>query len=149
MENIITTEYNGTTITYDEASNTWKFTLRSRDRFTNSLTGAKEAIDKPVPADKAKAFQRIKAWFFRYGKPPESVEVTGVAEQNYHGTYVWIKDRGGKRSKESAINIYHSSTDGDAVVTQILVKMRQITALHEEITNLRSSLKQIEIKPEE
>lgn len=144
----ITIEYHGTTITYDEEANLWRFTLRGRDRSTVSLMKAKEAIGAPPPAKEA-VFQKFNAWFFRYGCDPEKVEITGIAESNYRGPRVYIKDAAGKRSKEPAKSyLYECSDENDAKLEQILFKEKESRKLKEEILCLRNSLTPIKITPE-
>lgn len=139
------------TITYDEQQNKWLFTLRGRDRSADSLAKAREFIDKPVPRDKAKPFQKIPAWFFRYGEPPVKIEITGIAEERSYsgGERVWIKCKR-SRSKESvAYAIYPQSTKNDALVQQIITKESQVEKLREEISNLRGKLEKLVLPKDE
>lgn len=145
----ITTDHNGVLVTYDEYSNTWKFTLRNRDRSAESLAKAKEIIDKPGPKEKEKAFQKMEAWWIPYEKPPRRVTVTGIAEGIYSRDklWVWIKDARGNRSKEQAdFTIYPSTPENDATVTEILNRDKQIQKLKTEIEDLRSTLQPLKLE---
>lgn len=148
----ITTAHNGTEIAYDEGANLWRFTLRGRDRSTDSLAKAREVIDKPVSGEKAKAFAKFPAWIFLYGDKPEKVEVTGIADvRSYSGSpVVWVKDSEGKRSKQRvSFGIYECSADNDAKVEQIIAKMEEGSKLDVERRRLKSDLKEIQITREE
>lgn len=131
----------GIVITYDERENKWTFTLRGRDKSSNSLADAKAIIDKPVPKDKAKPFQKIPAWFFKYNDGVKKIEVTGIAENSYtHQEYVWINDDG-RRSKEAVrANIYPQTETNDICVGHIIAKEEQIAKLEDEIYELKWSL---------
>lgn len=147
----ISVNHNGTEITYDEEANLWRFTLRGRDRSSENLTKAREVIDKPVPADKAKPFQKFSAWFFvGYSEAlPEKVEVTGIAENRYSRQEVWIKNPKGTRSKENIeFRIYECSPENDAKIEQISGKLKERKALYDQIVESRKELKQIEVAPE-
>jgi len=48
-------------VTLWEEDDTWRFTLRGRDRAAPSPSKARDLIDRPVPANKAKPFTPIPA----------------------------------------------------------------------------------------
>lgn len=142
-EQAIEVKHRDVLITYHEQDNLWRFTLRGRDRVTNSLAKAKEAIDKHVPKEKAKPFEKIAAWFFKFSDDPKAIEVTGIAEGRTHGNpneYVWI-NHWGNRSKESVqFAIYPQNEKNDALVQEILVKRMEAQRLKEEADKLKSQL---------
>src|SRR5687767_3440774 len=109
-----------TTITYNESEDKWEFTLRGRDRSAGSLVKAKEYIDKPVPAEKAKPFEKIAAWKFGYSDKPVRVEITGIAESpsyRRNALSVWIKN-GTQREKVDVLYcIYPSNPENDALMS--------------------------------
>lgn len=135
--------HDGTLITYDEQENKWKFTLRGRDRSAESLAKAKEIIDKPVPAEKAKPFEKIPAWLFKYSsETPVKVEITGIAEGYGYGRseFVWVNNAK-KRSKEMiAGGVYPSNEKNDFMVAQIIAKMKTVAELRDAIADLKSNL---------
>jgi hypothetical protein len=136
----ITVVHDDTTITYNESENRWTFTLRGRDRSAESLAKAKEYIDKPLPPEKAKPFEKIPAWFLPYHDKPEKVEVTGIAERRYGAEEVWI-NVGGRRKKEAvAYKVYPSNTKNDALIEQILAAQKEISKLKQNIDESKSHL---------
>lgn len=138
-----------TLITYDEQENKWKFTLRGRDRSAESLLKAKEIIDKPV--EKAKPFEKIPAWFFKYGDGPIKVDVTGVAESHGYGgeVSVWVNNKG-TRSKERANgNIFPQNEKNDALVEEIIEKETRATELRSESYDLKAKLQKLVLPKDE
>lgn len=96
----ITHTHEGILITYDENANLWRFTLRGRDRSTDSLSKAKEAIDKPV-ATKAKPFEKIQVWyvnvndkFHHYMNPDTDTMWIGFA---CGMRWAWLRNMGGPK----------------------------------------------------
>lgn len=141
--------HSGVTITYNEREDKWQFTLRGRDRSADSLAKAKEYIDKPIPAEKAKPFAKIPAWLYSYNaEEPVKVEVTGIAEINYGCQSVWINNSG-VRSKERVHNIYQRNDKNDMLIGQIISKLQQVGSLREEISDIKSMLGQLIISKEE
>lgn len=136
-----------TVITYDEDRNVWTFTLRGRDRSAESLTKAREIIDKPEPKEK-KPFEKIKAWYMTYQSDPERVEITGIAESGWRGDgWVWIKTESGRRSKESTERkIYPSNTKNDALIGEIIAKRKSIAALDDECEKLTRKLESLKLE---
>lgn len=90
------TTYNNIEIEYNESANTWDFELRNRCRSVASLALAKEAIDKPVPADR-KAFERTKVYYKHYRSLPEKAEITSIAGNKFGQMHVWISIAGTRK----------------------------------------------------
>lgn len=117
---LVTTTYQGIEITYSEQNDTWGFVLRGRERNALSLAKAKEAIDKPVPAEKGKTFERravIK--LSSYSIEAEFGEVTSIADQTgYRGSpYLWfVGAKSGRRSKEPANMMYLDTAENRAIM---------------------------------
>lgn len=129
-------------ITYNEGENRWTFTLRGRDRSAESLAKAKEYIDKPLPPEKAKPFEKIPAWFFEFQSTPKKVEITGIAEGRGYGSntqYVWI-NAPGKRSKEPVHNIVPSNKKNDELINDILAEITVVDEAKKAIAKFRSRL---------
>lgn len=136
----ITVVHDDTTITYNESENRWTFTLRGRDRSAESLAKAKEYIDKPLPPEKAKPFEKIPAWIIRYNDRPEKGEITGIAERRYGREQVWVTVDG-KRSKETvSYTVYPSNPKNDKLIEQILAAQVEIDKLKESISESKSHL---------
>lgn len=140
------------TVTYNESEDRWTFTLRGRDRSAESLAKAKEYIDKPLPPEKAKPFEKIPAWFFRYDSDaPKQIEVTGIAEDRGYGggQQVWINNDG-KRSKESErFSIFPASQKNDEILAQIVVCHQKIEKLREQISELKPKLSPLVLPKDE
>jgi hypothetical protein len=138
-----------TTITYNESEDKWEFTLRGRDRSAESLAKAKEYIDKPVPAEKAKPFEKIPAWLLDYNRKPVQVEVTGVAERTRYGgeEEVWIKS-GATRCKQKVRNIVPSNRKNDELIASMLCNLEDQRKLSNEYEKLRQKLDPLVIAKE-
>ena len=135
--------HDGTLITYNEQENKWKFTLRGRDRSAESLAKAKEFIDKPLPAEKAKPFEKIPAWLFKYdGDTPARIDVTGIAEGRGYGggEYVWINHKGARSKEAVRFSIYPSNPKNDEIVQRVSAKREAVKSLQEEISTLKRQL---------
>jgi hypothetical protein len=145
----LTTNHGGIVITYDEHRNKWLFTLRDRDRSVDTLTQARDIIDKPLPKEKAKPFEKIAAWFIDHGDDPARAIVTGTAEKDYAGrASVWI-NKDGQRSKEAIEGkVYPSNPANDELVSGITAKRAQIKQLENECRSLRHKLQPLVIAPE-
>lgn len=142
--------HSGVVIFYNENRNTWDFVLRGRDRSSESLTLAREAIDKPVPKT-TKEFEKIQAWEFRYGYSPSKVEVTGIGDKTYEGEWnVWIKDSGGRRRKENpSYTIYPANANNDALAELIIGKHKEIKRITSEIADLSKKLSPLKVEAPE
>lgn len=142
----ITHTHDDTLITYDENANLWRFTLRGRDRSTDSLAKAKEAIDKPV-ATKTKPFEKIQVWYVGHNSAPEKVEITGHAERSYgSGTWVWI-NCDGRRSKERAeYTLYPCSDKNNAIAAVMSSKKSEIEKLEKELSDLKPKLEPLKLE---
>jgi hypothetical protein len=138
-----------TTIIYNESEDKWEFTLRGRDRSAESLAKAKEFIDKPVPAEKAKPFEKITAWLLDYNRKPVRVEVTGVAERSRYGGEddVWIKS-GTTRCKQKVRNIVPSNPKNDELIASMLSNLEAQSKLATEYEKLRQKLEPLVIARE-
>lgn len=135
--------HNGTEITYDEPSNTWKFVLRARDRSVESLAKAKEMIDRPVP-EKAKPFEKIPAWEIR-NDDPAKVEITGWGDQ-YGSPAAWVTSPKGERRKERIeFTLYPCTPENDLACEQIIAKRAEFIRLNSEIRNLKYKLAKLEV----
>lgn len=138
-------------ITYNEQANKWFFTLRGRDRSAESLAKAKEIIDKPVPVEKAKPFEKIPAWLFKYNSLPQKVTITGIAERgDYRGDPgVWISDEKKNRSKESTRYVYPSNPKNDLIVEAIIAERKKAAAANTAAYELEHTLAKLVLPKED
>ena len=141
------TEYDGVKITYDEKANLWRFTLRGRDRSAESLANAKQAIDKPVPEEKAKPFKRIPAIKVESYVPNFYFgEITSIAETPRYSNRVevWFTRPDGRR-KEDLTNFVADTPENRAVIGEAEKLLKEANDLREKAQNLASFLPKLEI----
>lgn len=142
----ITVVHSDTTITYNEGENKWTFTLRGRDRSADSLAKAKEFIDKPLPPEKAKPFEKIPAWS-TYRDSPTRGEVTGFTEE-YGTPAVWFVSNK-TRNKIRAHYIFPSNAKNDRIFELVNTKEKQINTIRFEIRAALYGLKKLVIPKDE
>ena len=152
------TKYNDIDITYEESDNRWHFELRGRQRSAESLSKAKEYIDKPVNTKEEKPFQRVRVYTTgRYGGDEFKIgEVTSVAESSpYSSTKeVWVAfesqskssfRRNKEREKCAANRCFPISEKNTALINQIKEVDKQIESLEEKNRGLRDGLTPLEV----
>lgn len=138
----ITHTHKDTLITYDEGANLWRFTLRSRDRLADSLSKAKEIIDKP---SKEKPFEKIKAWFIPWNDDPKRVEITSIADGRGPDAAVWIT-KNGARSKESVKRgLYPSNAVNDGLMNEIIKRSTEVVMIRRAIEELKNRLEPLNL----
>jgi len=151
MDQFIEIEHSGVKVRYDEESNRWLFSLRGRDRSSETLKNAKATIDKPV-SEKTKPFEHIPVWYFQYGgNEPVKAEVVGLAEARRCrvGQEVWIV-KGGTRSKtRTEDSVFPQSKENDAIAAKLDELRRQSEAITKQRNSLRASMTRFEPIPEE
>lgn len=141
------TEYQGIEISYHEGKDVWQFELRGRSRQAETLSKAKEAIDKE-PKEKRVAFPRFEAHLLAYNGW-ERVTVTSVAEERSYGVQFWTtKGKNGDRRKESQSSLYPVNAHNDAIVEKHKAKAAAIEKLEEEKRALLEKMQQAEIPAE-
>lgn len=148
-EKKITVVHDGVTITYEEESNRWTFELRGRERFSESLAKAKEAIDKPEPVAKKRKFDPIPGWTRdRWsGDKWKSVKVTSVAESQSWRVSVWVTGEHGSREKKDATDIYAANPRNDLMRAEIDDLEKQIEKMQDKVTKLFDKLQRVDLKP--
>jgi len=154
-----TVTYQDIKIEYLEDVNKWRFELRGRERKAESLTQAKEWIDKPEPAKKAsKTFKRFEALFCKgwnsYGtlghdkKDRIVVTVTSAAHDVYRNTNTpsaaWILNAG-ERSKEAVEKLFEISDENTQKWERFDALSAQIENLKKEAEKLLKSIKRIDL----
>lgn len=147
--------YGGVEIKYDEKDNRWKFELRGRERSSESLAKAKEAVDAPEPKDKKDKFNRVAAFRFGFYNDNAIVgEVTSLAEKrsSYSRQEVWFVT-GTSRSKESGSKVYPSTVENNALLAEWVVLKQQNTEILEKmsatVAKMTTVLDQIGVKENE
>lgn len=143
------TTYHEIEIAYDESDDRWHFDLRGRKRSAETLSKAKEAIDKE-PAEKRKqVFPRFEAYKLSTWDNSEIVTVTGLGDEAWRGQpQFWIVDKSGKRSKEHASSLFPVNEKNTAIVACIIDLKKQIVALEESKSKQRERL-QAAVVPKE
>ena len=135
------TVYNEIEISYVEDTNTWEFVLRGRQRSTNSLTAAKEAIDK-VPAEKRAPFPKFEAYMCAYSTTPKTTTVTSYAGKGYSGDEFWVSTRG-IRSKERADHLFQVNDHNTQVFSELAEIEKQKKTLDEKEKGIRARLQKV------
>lgn len=127
---MITQEYKGEVIVYDEFSDSWGCAHTSNARTRKSLADCKAAIDKAQVAEAE--FKRVEALKSTYGETFKVVTVTSKADdKNY-----WISDRG-RRSKEGADTLFEASEHNN----QIIEKIKGLIAQERDLSKQRDALR--------
>lgn len=147
MTEQIKVTYGGVEIVYVERENRWRFELRGRERSSESLEKAKEAIDRPEPQEK-KPFTRVSAWVSKYSGF-EKVEVTSIAEGGYGHTRVWTVGTGGRRGKErskESASLCYPSPENDEKVAKWLELSKQIDSLREQQIKLVKTMTSLKVE---
>ena len=131
---LIATQYAGITIEYNERENKWVFELRGRERKTDSLSAAKEAIDKPEPIKKA-PFTKIPAYKYSYSDRSFTlVTITSVADfRGYSKTRpeVWVVIPQAGRVKVYADELYAVTEGNNKLTSYILAYNASIQELED------------------
>lgn len=113
----VTVQHSGIAVEYLEESNKWRFELRGRERNADSLTQAKEWIDKPEPEKKpSKNFKRFEVVCCNgYSGPLKRnrivVTVTSIASDRYRDdksnpSAAWVLKSDGERAKQGVHSLY-------------------------------------------
>ena len=127
------TVHNSIEISYNEEKDVWEFTLRGRSRSAQSLSKAKEAIDKEPPEKRTQTFPRFDAYIFTYGHEDKIVSVTSIADDPYRATtYFWISSKDKSRSKEPASNLFPVNEHNTGVVAEIRRVRKEIDGLEKQ-----------------
>lgn len=147
MSNPITVEHHGITITYREKDNRWAFELRGRQRSSESLAKAQEAIDKPINETEEKPFSRMPIYIqLKYGgNGYQKAEITSIAESQYGSSKtVWVS-RGKERSKENAYFCFAFNDANTKIVNEVADLQKQIDDLKKQRDDKAQTLQRVEI----
>ena len=143
MGNAIKVVHNETEILYNEHTNVWEFVLRGRSRTAESLTKAREFIDKEPAAKKEKLFEPFDALICHYGHDYRTVRVTSCAGLGYGGKLEWWISYDGKRTKMDGI--YGITPENQKRIAHIEGLRKQVAALEEEILATHRSLELVSV----
>lgn len=146
MTEALKVTYSDIEVTYDEKDNVWRFELRGRQRSSESLSKAKDAIDAPAPTDK-KPFTRIKAYIESYASGFNPCEVTSIAEFSYGSQQVWIVE-GKDRSKKAAGNIVLDTPANVALIEEWRETHKQQNALEQKKRDLAKKMERLKVEKE-
>lgn len=137
--------YNGVEVTYSEENSRFEFELRGKERYSESLAKAKEAIDKPVQGTAAKKFTPVRALFRAYNSVyPGSI--TSIAESEYLSQQVWfVKDENGLRRKESLDQMCEESASNLQLYKESKALNKEADSLRKKAEARRSSMIPIKI----
>jgi hypothetical protein len=142
------TDYSGIEITYDEGRDKWLFDLRGRSRSADSLTKAKEAIDKEPKEKRTQTFPRFEAYMWAYDGF-KTVTVTSLADDGYHnGTTFWVSDADGRRRKERDYSLFPVNDHNTAIKEKIVAKEAEREAVLEAIKTLNNGLQKASVPAE-
>lgn len=133
--------YRDVEIVYVERDDKWNFTVNGRERNSDSLTQAKESIDRSLDYErKERPWKAFAAYHQDYNRDFEPVTVTSVADRGYESaTYFWIsKTKNGKkkRSKESEFELFAATPENE----QKIARWRE---LDKEIDRLNAERRQL------
>lgn len=150
--------HNNVEIRYDEGRNRFCFELRGRDRSTDTLQQAREAIDRPVRVKDPdeKPFERIQAYTSEFYHEDEVhypvVTVTKLAEGNSWGGIreAWtVRDstRGNRKpvQKLALHHLFPVNEHNTKLVEQIRAKCQEINILKSEKDALEQKLKSLKV----
>jgi len=154
----VTIQYSGVAVEYLEDLNKWRFELRGRERNAESLTQAKEWIDKPEPEKKAsKNFKRFDVVHAgRYSGPHKRnrsvVTVTSIASDRYRNeannpSTAWVLKANGERAKEGVYTLYpihETNTKKWEEYDRLTVEGERIEAEKQKVLN---SIETLDLKP--
>lgn len=134
--------YSGITIEYREESNRWFFEVNGRERSADSLTKAKESIDRPEREKPVKPFARTKAYLMHSysGDAYQVVDVTSIAERGYStGVHFWVSVNG-QRKKESGYALVEVTEASTRVIEACKQLRAQEEALRAQVRDFEQSL---------
>lgn len=133
----IEVEYRDETITYDEYGNVWMW--QGARSGLISLTAARASIDRAIDGVKDKPkFKKRKAIFSYYGSDYIEVEVTSRKDNKF---WILLQRQGkGKRSCESAENLYADTPENREKIEQQAAKEEERSRLQEEAHAIKASM---------
>ena len=138
--------YKGVEIVYSEDTCRFEFELRGKERYAETLTKAKEAIDKPVSGPAGKKFNPVRALLRRYDSIYPGT-ITSIAESGYSSQQVWfVDDENKRRSKESLDSMYEESEGNLQLYKESQALDKEAIALSRKAEARRNSMKRIKIE---
>lgn len=151
MNELITHVYREIEITYRERDDDWNFMVNGRERSLESLTKAKESIDRALDYEKKeRPWKPFTAYLKKYGNDPfVLVTITSQAETSRYSNAVqyWVSQPNGKkkeRSKESAIDLYAATPENEQAIAKWITLDAEIEALSAQQRQLVEGMAQVE-----
>jgi hypothetical protein len=144
--------YRDIEITYIEGNDKWNFTVNGRERNRESLTKAKESIDRALDNEvKERPWQPFEAWYenrYSGNRDYEKVRVTSEADRDYGRRQFWIMrevtdNKGNKEQKRVKVQmdyLFASTPENDQKIRQITELREQANKLYEEAKAVSSKL---------
>lgn len=138
---MLTTDYRGIKITYDEVRDRWTFSMSGRELSAESLAQAKYKIDHP-PKDRA-AFKRQLVWveIFRYTTGWRKVTLTSIDES---GLWGWASD-GKNRERVRLARTFADTPENAKRIAEIQENTAVMNGLHQRIEILEAKLTSLKI----
>ena len=147
-------EHSGITVSYDEKKDNWTFQLRGRLRTAPTPAKAKEFIDKEPAPDKAKPFQRFKAYVldspYSTTGNVDIVEVTSMAESPSYITMTqefWVRttQEFWVRTKISCDRLLVISAANEDLLQEMRSIRAQVSQLNDAAKLLNTKLERIPV----
>lgn len=136
--------YRDVEIVYVERDDKWNFTVNGRERNSDSLTQAKESIDRSLDYEKKeRPWRPFAAYHKDYNQDFVPVTVTSVADRGYgSSTYYWIS-KNKKRSKESEFELFAATPENEQKIVRWRELGKQIDRLDAEQRKLVEEMERI------
>lgn len=136
--------YDGVDIIYSEDKNRWQFELRGRERFSESLAKAKEAIGKSAKSE-ANKFSPVAALAVTYSRIRAGT-ITSICELDNSSQQVWfVEDKDKVRRKEFLLNMFESSEYNLQLVAEIADLDNEAESLQNKAAKKRQALKKLSL----
>lgn len=143
MESALKTTYKGVEIEYNENSDKWTFELDGRERFAQTLTNARAAVDSPERKAKA-PFEKFDAYkISRWENKVAKVTVTSFVTETLRTNEAWVT-LDGKRMKVDLHELYVISPETDQLLAEIRALDKEAEGLRKKSEKKRSEMKNVE-----
>lgn len=140
-------------ITLLEEENKWRFTANGRERKSETLPKAREAIDRALDAiatKKEKPFERVPVYFMPPYPDTSDVDavdtgyITSVADPNHRGEpVVWVAMKHRGREKKDLNYFCAASPTNDAVIDRLKAFAKQIEAIDQQFRTEATKIERV------
>lgn len=143
---MITTNYRGIDITYNEGNETWNCQVASKFRSRTNLKDCKDAIDKFLDGEEKlkKKFDRFDVWSNDYHRGWGKLTVTSITDDA-----VWTTDEKGNRQKKSDYDckrLYLITDENQKLIDEIKATDEKIKELNQKNEDTYAKLQSLEPK---